>query len=469
MAAARDNGVGFDYDLAIVGSGGGAFAAAIAARRRELRVAMIERETIGGTCVNVGCIPSKALLAAAEARHRAAANRFPGITTEAGSVDVAALIAGKREIVESMRQEKYVDLAHEYGIELIEGDARFVDGLAVDVDGRPVRAEHYLVATGSEPHIPDIPGLRGSRYLTSTTAMELDQLPVSMVVLGGGYVAMEQAQIFAHLGTKVTVLVRSRLARREEPEVADGIRDAFAADGIEVVEGVDVTRVQREASEVVVTTAGDEFRAERLLVATGRRPRTDGLDLDAAGVALGADREVVTGDDMSTSNPRVWAAGDVTGHPQFVYVAAKQGAIAVENAFDDAARRIHYSALPRITFTTPTIASAGMTEERAHGEGIDCECRVLDLENVPRAIVNRNTHGVVKLVAERDSGRVLGVHLLAEGAGDAILAGVYAIEAGRTVAELADSWDPYLTIGEAIHLAALAFTRDPSKLSCCAA
>jgi mercuric reductase len=236
-----------------------------------------------------------------------------------------------------------------------------------------------------------------------------------------------------------------------------------------VVEGVDVTRVQREAGRVVVMAGGDEFRAGQLLVATGRRPRTDGLDLDAAGVALGADREVVTGDDMSTSNPRVWAAGDVTGDPQFVYVAAKQGAIAVENAFDDARRRIDYSALPRITFTTPTIASAGVTEGQAHGEGIDCECRVLDLASVPRAIVSRSPHGVAKLVAERDSGRVLGVHLLAEGAGDAILAGVYAIEAGRTIADLADSWDPYLTIGEAIHLAALAFSRDPSKLSCCAA
>ncbi len=150
-------------------------------------------------------------------------------------------------------------------------------------------------------------------------------------------------------------------------------------------------------------------------------------------------------------------------------MAAKHGALAVENAFDGAGRRIDYSALPRITFTSPMLASAGLTEEQALEQGVDCECRVLDLENVPRAIVSRNTRGVVKLVAERGSGRVLGVHLLADGAGDAILAGVYAIEARRTVADLADGWDPYLTIGEAIHLAALAFTREPSKLSCCAA
>jgi mercuric reductase len=469
MAGPDDNGFPFDYDLAIVGSGGGAFAAAIAARRRELRVAMIERGTIGGTCVNVGCIPSKALLAAAEARHRASVNHFPGITTDAGPVDFAALIAGKREIVDRMRQEKYVDLAHEYRIELLEGSARFVDGPALDVDGRRVEAQHYLVATGAEPYVPDIPGLPESGYLTSTTAMELDHLPVSMIVLGGGYVALEQAQLFAHPGTAVTVLVRSTLARREEPEIAAAIRDAFAADGIDVIEGVEVTAVRRDGDQVVVATSGGEFGADQLLLATGRRPRTDGLDLDVAGVELGAGGEVLIGDDMSTTSPRVWAAGDVTGHPLFVYVAARQGAIAVENAFDGTGRRIDYSALPRITFTTPAIASAGMTEAQAHAQGIDCTCRVLDLENVPRAIVSRSSHGVVKLVAERDSGCVLGVHLLAEGAGDAILAGVYAIEAGRTVADLADGWDPYLTIGEAIHLAALAFTRDPSKLSCCAA
>jgi mercuric reductase len=468
-ARERVNAEAYDYDLAIVGSGGGAFAAAITARRRDLRVLMVERTTIGGTCVNVGCIPSKALLAAGEARRRAGHRRFPGITTRAGPVDFAALIAGKREIVETMRREKYVDLAADYGFEILEGNARFVEGPALDVDGRRIEAAHYLVATGAEPHVPDIPGLPQGGYLTSTTAMELDELPESMLVLGGGHVAMEQAQLFANLGTRVTMLVRSELARREEPEVAEGIRDAFAADCIELLEQTVPTEVRRDGDEIVAVIDGRELRAEQLLVATGRDPRTAGLGLDAIGVEVGAAGEVLVDADMSTTNPRVWAAGDVTGHPQFVYVAAKQGAIAVENAFERAGQRIDYSALPRITFTNPTIASAGITEAEAHARGIGCECRVLGLENVPRAIVSRNTHGVVKLVAERDTGRVLGVHLLADGAGDAILAGVYAIEAGRTVADLADGWDPYLTIGEAIHLAALSFTRDPSKLSCCAA
>jgi mercuric reductase len=458
----------FEYDLAIVGSGGGAFAAAIAARRRELRVVMIERGTVGGTCVNVGCIPSKALLAAAETRHRAGERRFPGIHTQADGVDLPALVAGKREIIEGLRQEKYVDLADEYGFELVQGDARFVEGVALDVDGRRLEAAQYLVATGAEPFVPDVPGLRDSGYLTSTTAMELEQLPQSLIVIGGGYVAMEQAQLFAHLGAQVTILVRSALARGEEPEIAEAIREAFTAEGITVIEGTQPSAVRRER-DVVVTAGERELRADHVLVAAGRRPRTDGLGLSAVGVEVGPGGEVLVDADLGTTNPRVWAAGDVTGHPQFVYVAAKHGSLVVENAFGGAGRRIDYRSLPRITFTNPTIASAGLTEAQAHEQGIDCECRVLDLENVPRAIVSRNTRGLVKLVAERDSGRLLGAHLLADGAGDAILAAVYAIDAGLTVDQLAASWNPYLTIGEGLHLAAQTFRRDVSKLSCCAA
>jgi mercuric reductase len=430
---------------------------------------VVERGTVGGTCVNAGCIPSKALLAAAHARARAGTRRFPGIATEPGPVSLSAVMAGKREVVERVRRERYVDLARRHRVEIVEGGARFVEGPALAVGARRIEAAHLLVATGAEPFVPDIPGLAGSGYLTSTTAMALDRLPASMLVLGGGYVAMEQAQLFASLGTRVTLIVRSRLARREEPELADGIRAVFAAGGIEVVEGAPPAEVRREDGAVRVTAGRRTLRAEELLVATGRRPRTAALGLEAVGVEVGPRGEVVTGDDMRTANPRVWAAGDVTGAPQFVYVAARQGALAVENAFDGAARRIDYAALPRITFTDPALASAGFTEAEALRRGIDCDCRALALDGVPRAVVGRSPHGVVKLVAERSTGRLLGVHLLAEGAGDAILAGVYAIAAGRTVADLADAWDPYLTIGEAIHLAALAFTRDPGDLSCCAA
>ncbi|HWI06384.1 MAG TPA: mercury(II) reductase [Solirubrobacteraceae bacterium] len=459
----------FEYDLAIIGSGGGAFAAAIAARDRQLRVIMVERGVVGGTCVNVGCIPSKALLAAAESRSRALQERFPGISTDAGAVDMGALITAKDEIVGALRRDKYISLADEYGFDLLEGHARFVAGPALDVDGRRVEASHYLVATGADPDVPDIPGLASSDYLTSTTAMELDSLSSSMVVIGGGYVAMEQAQLFAHLGTKVTMLVRSTLARGAEPEVSDAIREAFEAEGIAVHEGVVPERVERDGAEVVALVDGREFRAEHLLVATGRAPRTSGLGLEDVGVQLGDGGAVVVDADMSTANPRIWGAGDVTGHPQFVYVAAKHGGLVVDNAFDAAGRRIDYSGLPRITFTNPTIASAGLTEAQALERGIDCTSRTLSLEHVPRAIVSRNTRGLVKLVAERDSMGIIGVHIVGDGAGDVILAGSLAIQTGMTVGQLAGGWNPYLTLGEGLYLAAQSFTRDTSKLSCCAA
>ena len=457
------------YDLAIVGSGGAAFSAAIAAADRGLRVVMIERGTLGGTCVNVGCIPSKALLAAADSRRRAGDGRFPGIATDAGPVDIGALITGKDEIVNGLRQEKYANLAVDYGIELVAGSARFVAGPALEVGDRRIEAAHYLVAAGARSHIPDVPGLADSGYLTSTTAMELDSLPASMLVLGGGYVGMEQAQLFAGLGCRVTMLVRSSIARSEEPEIALEALNALRGDGIAVHERIQVQEVRRDGDRVVVQAAAQMFRAERLLVATGRRPQTDGLGLESVGVLLGEGGEVLVGDDLRTSNHRIWAAGDVTGHPQFVYVAARHGAVVVANAFGGAERRVDYRSLPRITFTTPAIATAGLTEAQAREHGLDVESRVLSLDHVPRAIVSRDTRGLVKIVAERDGGRVVGVHLLAAGAGDAILAGVYAVEAGMTVSQLASAWNPYLTLGEAIHLAAQSFTRDPAKLSCCAA
>ncbi len=456
------------YDLAIIGSGGAAFSAAIAARERDLRVLMIERGTVGGTCVNVGCIPSKALLAAAEQRSRAAAQPFPGICTDEGPVDMAALVAGKNEIVASLRQEKYLDLAERYDIELMHGEARFIGGPTLEVDGRGVDAAAYLIATGSAPRIPDLPGVTASGYLTSTTAMELETLPRSLIVLGGSYVALELAQLFAHLGTDVTIVARSRVARREEPEIADALRDALTADGIRILERTTAHAVRRDGACVTLSTDAGGFEAEQLLVATGRRPQTDGLGLEAAGVEVGQDGAVLVDAQLRTSSPRIWAAGDVTGHPQFVYVAARHGRTVVENAFDHAGRSVDYTALPRITFTAPTIASAGLTEVEARARGLATDSRVLELSAVPRAIVNRSTRGLAKLVAEQGSGRILGVHLLADGAGDAILAGVYAIQAGMTVEQMADSWNPYLTIGEAVHLAAQSFTRDPATLSCCA-
>ncbi|MFG2059367.1 mercury(II) reductase [Micromonospora sp. NPDC048930] len=470
------------YDLAIVGSGGGAFAAAIAARRRDLSVVMVEKGTVGGTCVNTGCVPSKALLAAADARHTAlAAGRFPGLRPTEPVVDFAALIDGKRAMVETMRADKYVDLAAEYGWQILPGTARFTGDpdqprLTVEqADGgtRTIEATHYVVATGSAPWTPPIAGLADAGYLTSTTAMDLDRLPESMIVIGGNAIGLEQAQLFARLGTRVTVVETvDRLAPFEEPEISTAIEGVFADEDITVHTGATVTAVARKAagySLTLTTSTGTlELAAEQLLVATGRRPLTRGLNLDQVGVTVGRRGEIIVDEHLRTSNRRIWAAGDVTGHPQFVYVAGAHGALIVDNAFDDASRSMDYTHLPRVTFTTPAIASVGLTDAQAAEQGLDCECRVLPLDYVPRAIVNRDTRGLIKIVAERGSGRIRGVHVLADNAGDVIAAAVYAVQAGMTVAQMADTWCPYLTMAESLKLAAQTFTRDVAKLSCCA-
>jgi mercuric reductase len=462
------------YDLAIVGSGSGAFAAGIQAVRKGKRVVMVERATVGGTCVNVGCIPSKALLAAAEARHVAADARFPGIATQAGDVDMAALIAGKDEIVTDLRQEKYLELIDDYGWELRRGQGRFVDGPAVEVDGERIEAEHYVIATGSQPWVPPIDGLEEAGYLTSRSAMELEEVPRSLVVVGGNYIGLEQAQFFRRIGAEVTLLeVLDRIAPNEEPEISQTLTEVLRDEGIDVHTGADAQRVRREDGEVVVSAridgADKEFRSQHLLMATGRRAVTDGLGLEAVGVELGRRGEVVVDQQLRTSNERIWAVGDVTGHPQFVYVAGAHGAIAVDNAFDAAGRTVDYTTMPRVTFTTSNIASVGITDAQTAELGLDCTCRVLELKWVPRALVNRDTRGLVKIVAERGNGRIRGVHALAANAGEVILAGVYALQAGMTVEQVANIWCPYLTMAEGLKLAAQTFTSDVTRLSCCAA
>ena len=470
------------YDLAIIGSGGAAFAAAIRATTLGKSVVMIERGTFGGTCVNTGCVPSKALIAAAEARQTAAeaGNRFPGIATTADDVDMPALISSKQDLVEELRGEKYVDVADAYGWQVRHGDAAFagtpeapvLEVTATDGAVETIDADHYLVATGASAWAPPIDGLEEAGYLTSTTAMELTKVPDSLLVLGGGYVALEQAQLFARLGSNVTLLVRSRLASKEEPEVSRTLQEVFADEGIRVVRRAVPTHVARDdvRGQVVVTadiSGGEqEFHAEQVLVALGRRPVTDGLNLDAVEVKTGDTGEIVVTDQLQSSNPRIWAAGDVTGHPEFVYVAAHHGNMVAENTFAGAERSVDHSRLPRVTFTSPAIGAVGMTEAQVLAAGIRCDCRVLPLDYVPRALVNRDTRGFIKIVANAETGEILGLTAVAKDAGELAAAGVHIL--GKTVTEVADAWAPYLTMTEGIRIAAKAFTTDISKLSCCA-
>lgn len=470
-----------EFDLAIVGSGAAAMAAAIRATAMGKSVVMIERGTFGGTCVNTGCVPSKALIAAAQAQHTVSdAGRFPGVGATAVPVDMAALAAGTRRLAESMRSEKYVAVADSYGWRRVQGAAAFAGTRAApslvitapDGTTETIIARRYLVATGAQPSIPSIPGLNLVDYLTSTTAMELTAVPESLLVIGGGFIALEQAQLFARLGAKVTVLVRSRIASAEDADVADALLEALADEHIEVVQLATATSVDTEAGEVVVTASSPggqgDFRAAKLLVATGRTPNTRGLNLETVGVDTSTSGAILVSNQLRTSNPRVWAAGDVTGHPEFVYVAAAQGTTVADNMFGQTPRSLDYTHLPRVMFTSPAIGSVGMTETQALASGIRYTSSLLPLTHVPRAQVDRDTRGFIKLIADSDSHRVLGISAVANSAGEIAAAGVYILEARMTVEQVARTWAPYLTMAEGIKIAAQSFSTDIAQLSCCA-
>lgn len=458
-----------EVDLAVIGSGGAAMAAAIEARKLGASVVLVENTALGGTCVNRGCVPSKTLLAAAGARHAALTNPFRGVPTSAGEVDLAAVVEHKDELVDWLRQANYADVAAAWGFEIISGTGRFRDGKTLEVDGRPLRARGYVLATGAQPCVGGIAGIAGIDqvdYLTSTTAMELRDLPASLVIIGGGYVGMEQAQLFAHLASRVTVV--GRLAPHVEPELADVMRRVFTEDGITVVEEHAVAAAASGGGVAVSTVSGARVEGQRVLVATGRRPDTTALALSIAGVATDDRGFVVVDEHQCTSNPLVYAAGDVAGTPQYVYVAAASGHVAAANALDPAAKRsVDYTGLPAVTFTRPQVASAGLSEREALAAGFSCDCRVLQLADVPRALVNRDTRGAVKLVSDAANGRVLGVHAAADAAGEVMLAATYAIKARMTVDDLAETWAPYLTMAESLRLVAGLFRND-LPTSCCA-
>ncbi|TAK32665.1 MAG: mercury(II) reductase [Chloroflexota bacterium] len=462
-----------DYDLAIVGSGGAAFAAAIRARELGARVVMIERDTLGGTCVNVGCVPSKTLLHAGDLYHQAGHHPFRGIHTVQEGVVLGPLVDQKNELVHTLRREKYEELIAEYGWDLVRGEARFLDGERLEVDGEVVTASRILIATGASPAVPSIPGLAEAGYLTSTTALALSEVPESLVVIGSGFIALELGQLFRHLGSHVTVMQRSpRILKGYEPEVAEAVYEALSEQGMSFVTGARFTRVEKRSPGYhVAVEVGGETRAveaEQLLVAIGRRPNTAALHLDRAGVKVGPLGEIVVDAHLRTTNPCIFAAGDVTAGPQFVYVAAYQGTLAAENALSGAQRRVDLSAVPAVVFTSPSIATVGLTEEQAKAAGHAVKNSVLPVKAVPRALVNHDTHGVFKIVADSSTDRILGVHVVSENAGDVIYAATLAVKFDLTVHDLVSTFAPYLTMAEGLKLAAQTFGKDVAKLSCCA-
>ena len=460
--------------IAVIGSGGAAMAAALKAVELGARVTLIERGTIGGTCVNVGCVPSKIMIRAAHIAHLRRESPFDsGISALEPVIQRDKLLAQQQERVEELRHTKYEGiLDNNAAITVLRGEARFKDDhhLVVRLNEggeHEVSFDRCLISTGASPAIPPIPGLKNLPYWTSTEALASDTIPARMAVIGSSAVAVELAQAFARLGSKVTILARHTLLLREDPAVGEALTAAFRSEGIDVLEQTQANNVAHVDGEFVLTTARGEVHVDQLLIATGRTSNTLSLDLGTAGVAVNEQGAIIIDNGMRTSAPHIYAAGDCTDQPQFVYVAASAGTRAAINMTGGKAT-LDLTTMPGVVFTEPQVAAVGYSEATARQNGIQTDSRTLTLDNVPRALANFDTRGFIKLVADAGSGRLIGVQAVAQDAGELIQTAALAIRARMTVQELADQLFPYLTMVEGLKLAAQTFSKDVKLLSCCA-
>ena len=471
------------FDLVILGSGSTAFAAALRAQELGKTSVMTEERTVGGTCVNRGCLPSKNLIEAAKLIHDARHPRYPGLTPAEIGLDFAKLIEQKDDVIRGYRKKKYDSLV-DGKISIEEGHVEFIDEHTVQVGARQLTGDKILIATGSRPVIPDIEGLNDVPYLTSDLlthgeSMEMRELPHSLMILGGGYIALELGQMFRRFGVEVTILQRSGqlLAHGYEPEVGAAVEEAFKRERINVLTNTSVRSVRQEGNEVIAKVqmggATRELRAEKLLVTTARRPNSDNIAIEKSGVALGEHGAVRVDEFLHTNVPHIFAAGDVIGrelHSQMATpVGSQDGGIVAHNAFaNEEPRAVDHRVIPRTIFTDPQVAVVGMTEEEALAAGHPCWCNVVPMTLVPRAGAIRDTAGMIKMIADDETEEVLGVSMVGNSAGEVIHEAAMAMHFHAKIRDFIDLLHVYPTMAEALKIVAISRFKDPAKLSCCA-
>ncbi|VAW53626.1 Mercuric ion reductase [hydrothermal vent metagenome] len=460
--------------VVIIGTGSGAFAAAIKAVEKGALVTIIEgADIIGGTCVNVGCVPSKIMIRAGHIAHIQNQHNFAGLPFNQPVIDRKAMVQQQQKMVEKLRYAKYESILESNpDINLIRGMARFKDTNTVLVtqkngDEKEIKADRILLAVGARAMIPDISGLNKTPYWTSTEALIAEEIPKHLVVLGGSVVALELAQAFRHLGSEVTVMARSTLLSKDDAEIGKELKSALESEGIKMQLYTVPYSVSHDGEKFTVGTEKDEIECNQLLVATGRRSNSDTLAIENAGVAVAGNGNIIIDDYMRTNVENIYAAGDCSNQPQYVYVAAAAGTRAARNMTgEDVA--IDLSAMPAVVFTEPQVATVGLSEQQAKAQGFNVESRQLALENVPRALANMDTRGFIKLVAEKESGKIIGCQVLASEAGEIIQSAALAISNKMTIENLANQLFPYLTMVEGLKLTAQTFNKDVKQLSCCA-
>ena len=447
---ARRNGA-LHADLCVIGAGSGGLSVAAGAVQMGASVVLIEKGDMGGDCLNTGCVPSKALIAAAHAAHVARDGKRFGVHLPEPDIRFGEVHAHVHGVIGAIAPHDSVERFEGLGVHVVRAPARFLDRDTVEAGGDKITARRFVIATGSRAAVPPIPGLADAGYLTNESVFELAERPDHLIVLGGGPIGVELAQAFRRLGSRVTVIEKFGLLAKDEPEAVAVVRAALARDGVTVVEGVGVGAVAREGAIVTVTLDGDGA-ADRsvsgchLLVAAGRRPNIENLGLEAAGVAF-TPKGITVDARLITSNREIFAIGDVSGGPQFTHVAGYHAGIVIRNALFGVPAKVDYRAIPRVTYTDPALAQAGLPEAGARAAGHAVEVLAWSFALNDRAQAERATEGLAKIVLGR-GGRVLGATIVGPRAGELIGTWALAISSGLKIGALASAMLPYPTLGE---------------------
>ncbi len=464
-----------DYDLIVIGAGAGGFAAAIRANELNAKTLMInDGMPLGGTCVNVGCVPSKALLYAGELLHLARHHGIPGIELNVKSFDFKEVIQHELDLVAIMRKEKYDKVLKRLEhVTVLQGRASFTSKDEVRADGKTFRAKKIIIATGSTASVPPIEGIKETGFITHTRALKLKVLPLELIIVGAGPLGLEFAQMYARFGSKVTILeFQPSIFQPGEEEVVNRLESLLTEEGITMKTRAKVKRAYKKGKKKVVMYRIDkteyEVSGDEILLATGKTPNTKDLDLDKSGVETDRRHAVIVNQYLTTKNENVFAAGDVINQPsRLETTAGREGSIAAENALAGSKLTMDYDAVPYTIFTDPQLAGAGLIEQEQMNRMNTCACRSVELKNIPKAIILNRTEGLIKMAVHPKSGQILGVHILAPNAGELIAQAMMLIKNKNTIYDVIDSTPVFPTISEAIKTCALSFVKDISGLSCC--
>lgn len=423
--------------------------------------------------MNVGCVPSKHFLDIGKEIYNPAHPKYDSVSKTFPEFNFKKASQEKKALLDTLRQSNYLDVLNNFHyIELFEGKGVFGSEHIIEISGKKIEAEKIIITTGCSAKVLPITGLSKAGYLTNIEALSLTELPESLVILGGGPLGLEFAQIFSRMGSKVTIIeYMDRILDKQEPEVSDMLNGYLQEEGITIVTGVSINEVKENENQKEVMFEKDnkttKIIAENILVATGVSANTENMGLEKAGVNTDGSGYIEVNDYLKTNVAHIYAAGDCVGHLCLETVAAKEGKFAVENAFENAEKKMNYNEVPYAVFTDPEVASVGFTEKEYIKKYNMCSCRTVNMKKVPKALAINDTRGLIKMVIHHETGKIMGVHILSPVASEMIHEATLAIKFGLSIDDIIDTVHVFPTFSEAIKIVAQAFRRDISTMSCC--